>query len=357
LQSQVSPPAEAVAPPPLARSEALEIVLVGPPAEADRLQALLAVTAGRHRTLTWSRREEAPLDEMLAPAPEDHPRIWVDLTSPAKIRLVLAVDDRGGTSLIRGVEDPVPRDPAAHLVAQETVAQIVEAYVAKAKPLDEPLAPVSTTPRSTASTQASSAEPPLAVAHAGASPPPAVTSATPPHDRWITAWIGTHTSPFLWGEPHTEDHFLGPSFAVAYRQAWRAFYWGVGASVELAERTIDQTDLTSQFGTLALQVGAFKKWKDFRFSLGIAAGPVLLRQNVTDGGGYLSPSDLGVTWTAGAAFVMGAGFEAPLGSLFLSLQVNMPTIFLTKVTIDYFGGTERRSDRYVQGLVGLGVHL
>lgn len=335
----------------------IAITLIGPEGRRHDVEAAVRAlwqASSSGPALSWSAR-----DTEVATAGPGADEIWVDMTDPARGRIVIGA----------GVEGPVVRtvDAAASdgdhgwPAACETVAQIV---AATARALEEG--------RTFSPATASGATPvsPETVVGIRRSPaPPAATGQLPPHRYGLALVVGAHTSPYKLGEPHDEVNWLGGSASLSGRRETPTALFEVRLTGERSERSIDLFGLRTQYYSAVVAASrAFPSASgEFSASLGVEVGAILLRQTTSDSlvpvGGTASSNIANsyavvggaTSWSMGAVVgLLGQVTWTVRGPVFLDVACSVPAP-LMEFTEN--GRTSWRVRPYLRMLGGLGVHL
>jgi hypothetical protein len=338
----------------------VQILLVGPqPARRD-LEGAIRTVLGQDPDLSWAARDMIPVEVLsAAPRPGQLPQLWIDVTDPLRVRILVPARTPAMPGTVRIVDSVASSGPGHEAALRETVSQIVSATVWTLRNdgagRSDEVALAATQPPPLVPARADIPE--ANVIRAPVAAPVAI------HGRYSLAGaVGAHTSPFLLAEPHTESHWLGLSMAVAGRWESPVALFSLRATGELSERSIDQIELRSQMYSVSLAASRKLTFGRVSFALGLEVGALFLRQHTSQvnsnspiPASLALPGQLGTTWSVGP--LVGLTGEVNLAltqRTFLHLTAGLPLAFMR---VDDNGPSAWQSGLYTQALCGAGAYL
>jgi hypothetical protein len=336
----------------------IAITLIGPEGRRHDVEAAvraLQPASSRAPGLSWSARDA----EVATAGPGTADEIWVDVTNPARARIVL----NGGAEgpVVRTVDAVASYGDDGWPAACETVAQIV---AATARALEEVR---SFSPATAAGATPASPEAVVGIRRSAA--PPTATVQPSSHRYGLALVAGAHTSPFKLGEPRDEANWLGGSASLSGRLETRTALFEVRLTAERSERSIDWLGLRTQYYSAGVAASrAFSSASaEFSASLGVEVGAILLRQTTSDSlvplGGTASYNGAtsyvvvgaATTWSLGAVVgLLGQATWTVRGPIFIDVVCSVPAPLMD---LTENGQTSWRVRPYVRMLGGLGVRL
>jgi hypothetical protein len=121
-----APPSTATLP----NQRTVEILIAGPEDARNKMLATIRPLLGPAPDLRWATEERVPTDGALPESSEQGAaQIWIDVSSPIKLRVYLPAAKTKGTTTVRTLARTAADGEDADLLARETAAQIVKAAV------------------------------------------------------------------------------------------------------------------------------------------------------------------------------------------------------------------------------------
>ena len=360
-QTATSPAKEASA----LASHKVEIVLGGPEPSRHDMEEAIRSLLGSDSDVSWSARETFPSDVLLSdPKIDGVTQIWIDVADASRVRIVVALHEPKGKTLVRTVDAPAPGEEGREPVLRETAAQIVSATVRALQGEGTPSSPRVLPPPP----PSSGAGDTVIRQRAPASPPAAESGKTRPRRYSLVASGGIHSAPYGLADtnaiiPSSQgilDSRLGPAIALSIRRAGKHAAFEARLAWETSQTSNEfkiALDTQMYGGTLAaFLTGDFGP---VTFSLGAEAGVVLMRQVTSEWSStatslYL-PGQLGTTWSTGPMFgpiLQTSVHLGTLGRAFAQVDASVPVIVMRVNNSD--GTSSWQAAGRVRVMMGLG---